>query len=378
MSYLQPAVLRQIVFTHRVREFLRDILKRLVPLGVWHLNFIRSSNDDFDRKLDAAFRYIDERTATAADYRQMVVDVLCSEISRICNLVHEACAGHGWKEYADRFVNKEKFVALLMQCDEAKLDRLRTVLDDKTKSNIRMLREIGAVLEDADPDSLEYLSPSDRDRATARLDAIAGSIESGFMQTTQKLIECHRETMFAVQSGTQAIADKIDALETSPKGKGHARYSDGAIEICMDCWRTASADTSLRETLNTRLTYDAVFKRHKARLEAAGVTSAKQLRDVLRAQRARGSRAAEKEKSPKPKKPFSRKPAKNGIMHTMGKAHKTLPLAMMLAVAGALASPLRSAASPDIFFGGGQFIGKLRHSAFLRPLARFCAMSLAA
>ena len=378
MSYLQPTVLRQIVFTHRVREFLRDILKRLVPLGVWHLNFIRSSNDDFDRKLDAAFRYIDERTATAADYRQMVVDVLCSEISRICNLVHEACAGHGWKEYADRFVNKEKFVALLMQCDEAKLDRLRTVLDDKTKSNIRMLREIGAVLEDADPDSLEYLSPSDRDRATARLDAIAGSIESGFMQTTQKLIECHRETMFAVQSGTQAIADKIDALETSPKGKGHARYSDGAIEICMDCWRTASDDTSLRETLNTRLTYDAVFKRHKARLEAAGVTSAKQLRDVLRAQRARGSRAAEKEKSPKPKKPSSRKPAKNGIMHSMGKAHKTLPLAMMLAVAGALASPLCSDAASQDLRGGGQFIGKLRHSAFLRPLARFCAMSLAA
>ena len=366
MSYLQPTVLRQIVFTHRVREFLRDILKRLVPLGVWHLNFIRSSNDDFDRKLDAAFRYIDERTATAADYRQMVVDVLCSEISRICNLVHEACAGHGWKEYADRFVNKEKFVALLMQCDEAKLDRLRTVLDDKTKSNIRMLREIGAVLEDADPDSLEYLSPSDRDRATARLDAIAGSIESGFMQTTQKLIECHRETMFAVQSGTQAIADKIDALETSPKGKGHARYSDGAIEICMDCWRTASADTSLRETLNTRLTYDAVFKRHKARLEAAGVTSAKQLRDVLRAQRARGSRAAEKEKSQKPKKPSSRKPAKNGIMHSMGKAHKTLPLAMMLAVAGALASPLRSAASPDILRGGGWTFSGKPHSGHLR------------
>jgi len=46
----------------------------------------------------------------------------------------------------------------------------------------------------------------------------------------------------------------------------------------------------------------------------------------------------------------------NGIMHTMGKAHKTLTLAMTLAVAGALASPLRSdAASQDLRGGGAVF-----------------------
>ena len=89
-----------------------------------------------------------------------------------------------------------------------------------------------------------------------------------------------------------------------------------------------------------------------------GVSSVTEFTRIIRAHQAREQRRREKKEA---KSAAHTKP-KNGIIHGM-KRHAKSALALTLAIAGGFAAPLRSAASPDIFFwGGGLFTAKLRSS----------------
>ena len=66
LPYLS-AVTPQIAFTHSVREFIRELLKRFIP-GKWIDRVISDGDATFDAKLDEALVGLDEKTATEKDY----------------------------------------------------------------------------------------------------------------------------------------------------------------------------------------------------------------------------------------------------------------------------------------------------------------------
>ena len=108
LPYLS-ALTPQIAFTHTVREFIRELLKRFIP-GKWIDRVISEDEATFDAKLDAALVGLDEKTATSKDYRASVVSVLCDEVSSICEVTRLVCINRGYDEYATTYLSSEKFV----------------------------------------------------------------------------------------------------------------------------------------------------------------------------------------------------------------------------------------------------------------------------
>ena len=109
MSPYLSALTPQVAFTHTVREFIRELLKRFIP-GKWIDHVIPDSDAAFDAKLDAALIGLDEKTATRKDYRASVVAVLCDEVSSICEVTRLVCINRGYDEYATSYLSSEKFV----------------------------------------------------------------------------------------------------------------------------------------------------------------------------------------------------------------------------------------------------------------------------
>ena len=276
LPYLS-ALTPQIAFTHTVREFIRELLKRFVP-GKWIDRVISEDDATFDAKLDAALIGLDEKTATSKDYRASVVAVLCDEVSSICEVTRLVCINRGYRKYAETFLSTEKFFKMLLRQDFEKLERLNAVLDDKTKPLCDLLREIGAVLEDRPVDESAALGAAEAKKANAELKAIAADVKKTM------------QTGFAeVRGDIAAVGEKVDAVEAKVSklrgnGKSRGRYDQEAKAVCWSCWNAAVNHEEVWRSVNTRITYEAVFKFYQGRLTKYGVNDCTEFRGIIRAE----------------------------------------------------------------------------------------------
>ena len=112
-----------------------------------------------------------------------------------------------------------------------------------------------------------------------------------------------------------AVGAKVDKLKFSKKRK--SKYSDAARDACLAYWNAEQKNVEVRHSLNTRVTYEAVFKRHLEELAAFGITTVVQLQKILHAAQ---SRECEKRKRKLDaqrdgrRKVVSQTPPKNGTM----------------------------------------------------------------
>ncbi len=287
---MKLAVLRQVAYAHSVRRFIREILKVLIP-GKWIDRVIGESDATFDAKLDAAFATIDESTATKDDYCRKVVNVLCDEVARLCEVLREVCEGSGYGDYARCYISHEKFVRLLLRTDTVKLGRLKKALAERRESPTDLLREIGAIFDDRPREETSALDAAELRRANAALKAIAAdvkkTIKTGFAQTNRKLDEC-KDGMAEVSAKVDAVDRKVSMLRRSGKQRG--RYTQKAKAVCWSCWTAAANHEEIWRTVNTRITYKAVFDYYRARLAKVGVNDHGAFRDIIRAEDRRRNR----------------------------------------------------------------------------------------
>ena len=331
----------QIAYTHSVREFIRELLKRFIP-GKWIDRVISERDATFDAKLDAAFSSLDENTATKKDYCASVVSVLCEEVSGICEVTRLVCINRGHRIYADKFLTTEKFVRLVLRQDLEKLERLNAAIADRSKPLCILLHDIGIVLEDKSSGGDAAFSAAEIKKANAELKAIAADVKKT-MQTGFKEVNDN------IKSGVAAVGEKVDALAAKLKrGKRRGKYDDETIAFCAGVMATADNNATIKNGLNTRVTHSAVFAYNRCELEARGVTELAEFTRIIRAHQAREQRVRDKKSSAV--KPNSQR-GKYGIMSDMKYRAKST-LALTLAIAGAMASPLRSE-SADIPHGSG-------------------------
>ena len=71
------------------------------------------------------------------------------------------------------------------------------------------------------------------------------------------------------------------------------RYALKAKELCWSCWTSAANREEVWHSVNTRITYEAVFEYYRIRLKRVGVVNCKSFRDIVRAEAARRNRALE-------------------------------------------------------------------------------------
>ena len=286
MSMLKLAVLRQVAYAHSIRKFIRAILEKLIP-GKWIDRVFAADDAEFDAKLDAAFAAMDVAIATKDDYRKSVVEVLCGDVSRLCEVLKAVCEGSGYGDYFEAHVSHERFVRLVLGNDSVKLGKMKKIVADEALSPIDMLRGIGAVLNDESLEERAALCARERRRANTELRSIAADVKStmclGFAQANQKMIECKEEI--------KAVGEKVDAVAAKVRqGSRRCKYDDETVALCMACVEAAKGNAEVRNSAKTKMTLRAAYAYHRRKLEASGVGGFDEFSKIVHACRARESR----------------------------------------------------------------------------------------
>ena len=323
--------------------------------GEWINRIFASSDEEFNSRLDEALKSLDLANATKRDFCGAVVDVLCDDVSDLCLALKEVCEGSGYSDYYESHISHERFVRLVLSVDTVKLGKMKKTLEDAKLSPIDVLRNIGAVLNDESLEERAALGARERRRANAELRGIA--------EATMKAIDAVGEKVDEVGEKVDSVGDKVDAVAAKVRrGRQRGKYTEAQIDFCGKAWDSACDIQEIRSSTNTKVSYEAAYLFFRRQLAKLGVESVDEFKSIIRAHQARELRRRRREKSAAK---TSTRRGKNGIMSNM-KGHAKSALALTLAIAGGLAAPLRSAASPDILRGGGgMFSAKLR-SGLLR------------
>ena len=335
---LKLAVLRQVAYAHSIRRFIRAILEKLIP-GKWINRVFVAGDQEFNAKLDEAFKLMDVATATKNDYCKAVVEVLCDEVSRLCEVLKAVCEGSGYGEYFEAHVSHERFVRLVLSNDSVKLGRMKKVVADKSLSPIDILREIGAILNEESLEERVALCANERRKANAEIKAIAADVKST-MQTG------FAEVKDEIKSGVAAIGAKVDIVDakvSEPKRrrKRRSKYDESVTSFCVACVEAAQKDSMLVRSGNGKPKTEDVFSRYRSKLRDKGIVDVVTFKKILHACRARESRdrVRKLEAQQSAAKSNNKTPTKNGII-TAVKKNASAAVSIALAIACAAAAPL--------------------------------------
>lgn len=299
MSVLKTAVLRQIAYARSIRSIIRAIMRRMLD-GEWINRIFASSDDEFNAKLDEALKSLDLLNATKHEFCTVVVDVLCGEVSDLCLALKDVCEGSGYSDYYESHISHEKFVRLVLSVDTVKRGKMKKIVENKSLTPIDVLREIGAILNDESLETRSALNASERRRANAELKAIAVDVKKT-MQTGFKEVNAN------IKAGVAAVGEKVDAVAAKvTRGKHRCKYDDETVAFCVGVMAAAENNTTIKNSLNTRVTYSAVFNYNRKELAAHGVADVSEFTRIIRAHQAREQRVRDKEleahKPPRPKR----------------------------------------------------------------------------
>ena len=296
MSALKTAVLRQIAYAKSVRSVIRAIMRRMLD-GEWINRIFASSDEEFNHRLDEALKSLDLATATKRDFCEAVVGVLCDEVSDLCLALKDVCDGSGYSDYYESHISHERFVRLVLSVDTVKLGRMKKILEDARLSPIDVLRSIGAVLNDEALEERTALGARERRHANAELRNIA--------EATMKAID--------------AVGEKVDAVAAKiRRGRRRGKYTEAQIDFCGKAWDSACDIQEIRNSTNTKVSYEAAFQFFHRQLAKLGVESVDEFKSIIRAHQARELRRRQREKSAAQTRP------KNGIMSAVNRTTKSM------------------------------------------------------
>ena len=101
-----------------------------------------------------------------------------------------------------------------------------------------------------------------------------------------KAIDAVGEKVDAVGAKVDEIGEKV--ARQNRRGKRRGKY-DEVGDRCLRIWEESQTNATLRNSLNTRITYKAVLARHKAELKSLGVGTVEQFRKVIHAAQSKRS-----------------------------------------------------------------------------------------
>jgi len=176
---------------------------------------------------------------------------------------------------------------------------------------------------------------AEKRRANAELKAIAADVKKTM------------QTGFAeVKSGIADVGAKVDAVgkKASPRrAKCRGKYTSAQIEFCARVWDSAYGIQEIRNSTNTKVSYEAVFRFYRRQLAKLGIESLGQFKSVVRASQARARRELEANRG----RSAATDRGKNGIIPAV-KRHTKTALFTALAIVSAAVAPMRSDASVTV------------------------------
>ena len=275
--------------------------------GDWINHIFASSDDEFNDKLDEAFKSLDFASATKGDLCKVVAEVLCNEVSRLCLVLKDVCDGSGNGAYYEAHISHERFVRLVLSTDTAKLGRMKRILEDAKLTPIDVLRGMGAILNDEPLEERMALGAKEAKRANAALRAIAADVKKT-INTGLKEVNDN------IAAGAAAVAQKVDEVDKKVSklrkgGKKCGKYSDAQLDFCGNIWAKACYVQEIRNSSNTKVSYVATYKFYHRQLENLNVKDADMFKSIIRAYQARELRRRRRE-NPAAKKAAGTVPSK--------------------------------------------------------------------
>ena len=281
-------MLRQIAYAKSVRRVIRAIMRRMLD-GEWINHIFASSDKEFNNRLDEAFKSLDILNATKGDFCRVVVNVLCDEVSKLCQVLKEVCEGSGYGKYFESHISHDRFVRLVLSADSGKIEKMMKIVDDKRLTPIDILRGVGAVLNDEPLEERAALCERDRRNANAEVKAFVADVESKI------------QTGFAeIKSGVAEVGAKVDAVDAKVsklkrRRQRRSKYDEAVVSFCVACVEAAQKDSMLVKSGNGKPKMEDVFSRYRAKLRDKGVVEVATFKRILHACRARESRTRIKE-----------------------------------------------------------------------------------
>ena len=269
MSAYYPAVMAQVDFACSVLGFIKRLLRAVLP-ALARDRSILGTKEQFKAQIDAAFAALNPHEATEADYRLAVANAACLEVSNLCGILTDACECAQFDSIARRYLNPQKFVRLVLKQDAAKLDALFKLVREGDGNLGRLLMRVGAILEGR-PDTYDEMDAAAKRKATVDTKKIIAEVKT----IAKKIDEGKAEIVERVD----AVGAKVDKLKFSKKRK--SKYSDAAREACLSFWSAAQSNSEIRHSINTRVTYESVFRHFSRHLAEHGITTVKQFKAVL-------------------------------------------------------------------------------------------------
>jgi len=345
-----------------VHSFICELLAIVMPDLVRGSEYIKNGAE-FCECIENAIKEATTPTATETDYIRAIVGTSCREMAAVCNLLKAASALAGLERIAAEYLDANKFRAMLLRKDSRKLERLVAIVRAREGKPVKVLMEIAAEL-NGRTEGYDGMDAAAKRKAAADVKNVIAKVDE-----IRGVIDAHKSE---IVERVDAVGRKVDSLKS--KGRRRGRYSESQRKVCVVCWSKAKGSAELRYSANGRVTYEMAFAYSRRELSVVGIDNVKKFRAVLhsvrnmecedrrRALEAKQDAARRREKSAVQNKP------KNGIIHAMKtKAHSAFALA--LAIAGGLAAPLRSDASPDILRGGGCSPQSCVAALYARPSA---------
>ena len=154
-----------------------------------------------------------------------------------------------------------------------------------------ILRNIGAVLNDEALEERAALGARERRHANAELKAFAADVKKT-MQTG------FREVNDNIRAGVAAVGEKVDAVAAKMRrGRRRGKYTETQIDFCGKAWDSAGDIQEIRNSTNTKVSYEAAFQFFHRQLAKLGVESVDDFKSIIRAHQARELRRHQREKS---------------------------------------------------------------------------------
>ena len=294
MSFQISAIMPQIAFAQRIRDFARAMARRVLPgVPLDELQF--ESNQIFETHLNSAIYSLPEG-ASDRDRRCAVVKVICKDATRLCAMLKNACKAVGLGDIADEYLNHATFFNFVLEQDNAKMDLLMSIAENSDEDLARVFFNIARVLKGKEidyyklgddakrkaSDDIKNLAAEVRDhieRVGAKVERVGAKVE----RVGAKVEEC--------KTAIDSLDEKVSKLRKSEKPRG--RYTQKSKTLCWSCWTAAAHREEVWGNLNTRITYKAVFDYYRSRLAQVGVLDHNMFREIIRAECRRRNRELE-------------------------------------------------------------------------------------
>ena len=289
MSLAKFAATQQVAFTASVREFLRQVVLRLVPEGDWSRIPIAAGNKDFDRKLTGALKSVSENDS-ADEVRRKVIVVLIEEVSRLAETVSDACLMNGYGQYASRYFSAARFVRLLESCDNRVIGALKVTISNPAKDTIQAFREIGAILDGTDPEGISVLDPYELFNAQMRfgkvVETMAKSVRLDNCGDIREVVEAVGEKIGAKVSAE--IDGKLGKLGRNGKKQRHGKQlPEEMVAAAKRLWTRYRLYAKNEMKHNRRAMYRDAYNAYKSELAEFGIMTLESFCRIMHALRNR-------------------------------------------------------------------------------------------